>query len=53
MTALSVLDLTPVRAGLTATDALAEAVDLARHTERLGYHRSRRASFRIGTRGSG
>jgi luciferase family oxidoreductase group 1 len=39
MVPLSVLDLAPVRAGLTATDALREAVDLARHTERLGYHR--------------
>ena len=38
MVPLSVLDLAPVRAGLTATDALREAVDLARHTERLGYH---------------
>jgi len=39
MVPLSVLDLAPVRAGLTSTDALHEAVDLARHTERLGYHR--------------
>jgi luciferase family oxidoreductase group 1 len=39
MVPLSVLDLAPVRAGLTATDALAEARDLARHTERLGYLR--------------
>jgi alkanesulfonate monooxygenase SsuD/methylene tetrahydromethanopterin reductase-like flavin-dependent oxidoreductase (luciferase family) len=36
---LSVLDLAPVRAGATATDALREAVDLAQHTERLGYLR--------------
>ena len=36
---LSVLDLVPVRAGATARDALQEAVDLARHTEQLGYHR--------------
>ena len=39
MVPLSVLDLAPVRAGLTATDALREAVDLAVHTERLGYRR--------------
>jgi alkanesulfonate monooxygenase SsuD/methylene tetrahydromethanopterin reductase-like flavin-dependent oxidoreductase (luciferase family) len=39
MVPLSVLDLAPVRAGLSATDALREAVDLARHTERLGYLR--------------
>src|SRR4026207_2306925 len=39
MVPLSVLDLAPVRTGLTATDALREAVDLARHTERLGYLR--------------
>ena len=39
MVPLSVLDLAPVRAGMTATDALREAVDLARHTERLGYTR--------------
>jgi luciferase family oxidoreductase group 1 len=39
MVPLSVLDLAPVRAGSTASDALREAVDLARHTERLGYVR--------------
>src|SRR4026208_2235392 len=39
MVPLSVLDLAPVRAGATATDALREAVDLAQHTERLGYLR--------------
>jgi luciferase family oxidoreductase group 1 len=39
MVPLSVLDLAPVRAGSTATDAMHEAVDLARHTERLGYLR--------------
>ena len=39
MVPLSVLDLVPVRAGATATDALREAVDLAQHTERLGYRR--------------
>jgi luciferase family oxidoreductase group 1 len=39
MIPLSVLDLAPVRAGLTATDALREALELARHTERLGYLR--------------
>jgi len=36
---VSVLDLVPVRAGLTAADAMREAVDLARLTERLGYVR--------------
>jgi luciferase family oxidoreductase group 1 len=39
MVPLSVLDLVPVRAGSTATDALREAVDLARFTEQLGYTR--------------
>ena len=39
MVPLSVLDLAPVRAGMTTTDALREAVDLAVHTERLGYLR--------------
>jgi len=39
MVPLSVLDLAPVRAGATASDALREAVDLAQHTERLGYLR--------------
>jgi luciferase family oxidoreductase group 1 len=39
MVPLSVLDLVPVRGGATARDALQEAVDLAQHTERLGYLR--------------
>jgi luciferase family oxidoreductase group 1 len=39
MVPLSVLDLVPVRAGATSHDAMAEAVELARHTERLGYTR--------------
>ena len=36
---LSVLDLAPVVAGATASRALANSVELARHVERLGYHR--------------
>jgi len=36
---LSVLDLCPILAGGTAADAFRRSVDLARHTERLGYHR--------------
>ena len=36
---LSVLDLCPILAGGTAADALRRSLDLARHTERLGYHR--------------
>ena len=36
---LSVLDVVPVRNGSTATEALAESLELARHVERLGYHR--------------
>ena len=36
---LSVLDLCPVIAGGTPADALRRSVDLARHTEELGYHR--------------
>jgi luciferase family oxidoreductase group 1 len=36
---LSVLDLVPVRAGSTASDAMREAVSLAQETERLGYVR--------------
>lgn len=39
MIPLSVLDLVPVRSGSTASDAIREAVDLARATERLGYVR--------------
>jgi luciferase family oxidoreductase group 1 len=36
---LSVLDLAPVPDGGTARDALRATIDLARHTERLGYRR--------------
>lgn len=36
---LSVLDVTPVTAGASATQALADTVALAQHTERLGYRR--------------
>jgi luciferase family oxidoreductase group 1 len=36
---LSVLDLAPVRQGSSTREALQEAVDLARHTEALGYRR--------------
>lgn len=39
MTALSVLDLVPVRQGHTAHEALAETAALARHVEALGYSR--------------
>jgi luciferase family oxidoreductase group 1 len=39
MVPLSVLDLAPVREGASASDALRESVDLAQHTERLGYLR--------------
>lgn len=39
MTPLSVLDLTPVPAGVTAGDAIRNTVDLARHVDRLGYTR--------------
>lgn len=39
MTALSVLDLVPVRQGLTPREALAESAALARHVEALGYTR--------------
>lgn len=39
MIPLSVLDLVPVRAGSTASDAIRESVDLARVAERLGYVR--------------
>ncbi len=35
----SVLDLSPIAAGSTARDALRNSLDLARHAERLGYHR--------------
>jgi luciferase family oxidoreductase group 1 len=37
--ALSVLDLAPVPQGCTPADALRNALDLARHAERLGYRR--------------
>jgi luciferase family oxidoreductase group 1 len=36
---LSVLDLSPIIAGGDAALALANSLDLARHTERLGFHR--------------
>jgi luciferase family oxidoreductase group 1 len=36
---LSVLDLTPIPAGLTAGDALRSTIDLARHAEQLGNRR--------------
>jgi luciferase family oxidoreductase group 1 len=36
---LSVLDLAPIVTGGTAAQALRNSVDLARHAERLGYHR--------------
>ncbi len=36
---LSVLDLVPLASGATATDALSNMIDLARHAERLGYAR--------------
>jgi luciferase family oxidoreductase group 1 len=36
---LSVLDVTPVTAGASASQALADTVALAQHVERLGYHR--------------
>nr|WP_183319743.1 LLM class flavin-dependent oxidoreductase [Flexivirga oryzae] len=36
---LSVLDLSPISAGRTASDALRETVALAQHTESLGYER--------------
>ncbi|HQR91447.1 MAG TPA: LLM class flavin-dependent oxidoreductase, partial [Caulobacter sp.] len=35
----SVLDLAPVPMGSTVGDALRNSLDLARHAERLGYHR--------------
>ncbi|MGK5553387.1 LLM class flavin-dependent oxidoreductase [Actinomadura kijaniata] len=35
----SVLDLAPVASGSTSAQALRNTLDLARHTERLGYHR--------------
>ena len=39
MTKLSVLDLAPIVEGSTASEALANSLDLARHAEKLGYHR--------------
>ena len=39
MTALSILDLVPVTEGQEASDALANALDLARTAEACGYHR--------------
>ncbi|MEV4343555.1 LLM class flavin-dependent oxidoreductase [Actinoplanes sp. NPDC049596] len=36
---VSVLDLAPVAAGTSPAQALGRSVDLARHAERLGYHR--------------
>jgi luciferase family oxidoreductase group 1 len=39
VTPLSVLDLVPIRSGFDSADALREAVDLARLTERLGFTR--------------
>jgi luciferase family oxidoreductase group 1 len=39
MTELSVLDLVPVRQGLTPREALQESATLARHVETLGYKR--------------
>lgn len=39
MTLLSVLDLAPVPQGSDVSRSLANTIDLARHAERLGYHR--------------
>ncbi|TIN36974.1 MAG: LLM class flavin-dependent oxidoreductase [Mesorhizobium sp.] len=39
MTALSVLDLSPIVEGSNASQSLADSLDLARHAERLGYRR--------------
>ena len=39
MPRLSVLDLSPIVQGSTASDALANSLDLARHAEQWGYHR--------------
>lgn len=36
---LSVLELSPVAAGMTSSEALRNTLDLARHAERLGFHR--------------
>ena len=39
MTTLSVLDLSPVTEGSTAAQSLENTLDLARHAEKLGFHR--------------
>ena len=39
MPLLSVLDQSPIRAGGTAADAIAETLELAQACERWGYHR--------------
>jgi luciferase family oxidoreductase group 1 len=39
MTPLSVLDLSPILEGSDAAQSLRNSLDLARHAERLGYHR--------------
>jgi luciferase family oxidoreductase group 1 len=39
MTALSVLDLSPIAEGSNASQSLTNSLDLARHAERLGYKR--------------
>jgi len=39
MASFSVLDLSPITEGSSAADALRNTLDLARHAERLGYHR--------------
>lgn len=39
MTALSILDLVPVRTGQTSADAIAASLDLVQHAESLGYRR--------------
>lgn len=39
MVKLSVLDQTPIRSGSNAAEAIEETLELARVTERLGYHR--------------
>ncbi|MDH5738345.1 MAG: LLM class flavin-dependent oxidoreductase [Gammaproteobacteria bacterium] len=39
MLTLSVLDQSPIRSGGTSADALNESIALARHADRLGYHR--------------
>ena len=36
---LSVLDQSPIRKGGTPIDAVRESIELAKHCERLGYHR--------------